>query len=104
MVKKYSKEETKRLVEMYQQNPTRETVEVLADEYGKTPRSIIAKLSKEGVYVKPEPPRTKQLTKQELLDDLADLLHTDNEFLSGLEKAPRRVLVLIRKALRHSQE
>ena len=32
-------------------NPTRETVDILAKQFGKTVRSIIAKLSREGVYI-----------------------------------------------------
>jgi len=35
----------------YVANPTRDTVESLAKEFGKSVRSIIAKLSREGVYV-----------------------------------------------------
>ena len=39
------------MTEQYTANPTRETVDALADELGKTTRSIIAKLSREGVYI-----------------------------------------------------
>jgi len=38
----------------YTANPTRATVDALADEFDKTPRSIIAKLSALGLYVKAE--------------------------------------------------
>jgi hypothetical protein len=40
-----------KMTEAYVANPSRETVEALASEMGKTVRSIIAKLSREGVYV-----------------------------------------------------
>jgi hypothetical protein len=35
----------------YQANPNRDTVDSLARQFGKTTRSVIAKLSREGVYV-----------------------------------------------------
>jgi hypothetical protein len=40
--------------EEYTLEPTRDTVESLAIEFGKTPRSIIAKLSAMGIYQKQE--------------------------------------------------
>ena len=39
------------MVEVYTLNPVRETVDSLAVEFEKTPRSVIAKLSALGVYV-----------------------------------------------------
>lgn len=42
------------MVRAYEQEPTRETIESLAAQHGKTVRSVIAKLSAEGVYVKAE--------------------------------------------------
>jgi len=41
-----------RLMTEYTANPTRATVDALAADFGKTPRSIIAKLSALGIYVK----------------------------------------------------
>jgi hypothetical protein len=49
--KNYTDEMVAQMTEAYVANPTRETVEALAAEMGKTVRSIIAKLSREGVYV-----------------------------------------------------
>jgi len=40
-----------RMREVYTDNPTRESVEFLATEFGKSTRSVIAKLSREGIYV-----------------------------------------------------
>lgn len=40
-----------RMHEVYEANPTRESVDMLATELGKSTRSIIAKLSREGIYV-----------------------------------------------------
>ena len=49
--KNYTDEMVAQMTEAYVANPSRETVEALAAEMGKTVRSIIAKLSREGVYV-----------------------------------------------------
>jgi hypothetical protein len=49
--KNYTDEMVVKMTEAYVANPSRETVEVLANEFGKSVRSIIAKLSREGVYV-----------------------------------------------------
>ena len=42
------------MADEYEANPTRGTVDSLAEEFGKTPRSIIAKLSAMGIYQKAE--------------------------------------------------
>ena len=49
--KNYTDEMVAQMTEAYVANPSRETVEALATEMGKTVRSVIAKLSREGVYV-----------------------------------------------------
>ena len=49
--KNYTDEMVSEMTTQYTANPTRETVDALADQCGKTTRSIIAKLSREGVYV-----------------------------------------------------
>jgi|TARA_B110000444_G_scaffold110171_1_gene104071 hypothetical protein len=49
--KNYTDEMVAQMTEAYVANPSRETVEALASEMGKTVRSVIAKLSREGVYV-----------------------------------------------------
>jgi len=49
--KNYTEEMVADMTEQYQANPTRDTVDSLAKQFGKTTRSIIAKLSREGVYV-----------------------------------------------------
>ena len=49
--KNYTDEMVASMTEQYVANPTRDTVESLAKEFGKSVRSIIAKLSREGVYV-----------------------------------------------------
>ena len=49
--KNYTDEMVAQMTKDYTANPTRETVDTLAKTFGKTTRSIIAKLSREGVYV-----------------------------------------------------
>lgn len=49
----YTEENTKIIIDEYVSDPCRETVDRLAEEFGKTPRSIIAKLSSAGVYKAP---------------------------------------------------
>ena len=49
--KNYTDEMVASMTEQYVANPTRDTVDALAQEFGKSVRSIIAKLSREGVYV-----------------------------------------------------
>lgn len=52
-VPNYTEETVAAIVAKYEADPSRETVEALAAEFNKTTRSIIAKLSTLGVYVKP---------------------------------------------------
>ena len=46
----YTEAQTEKMVAKYNANPNRETVEALAKELGKNTRSVIAKLSREGVF------------------------------------------------------
>ena len=50
MAKNYTDDQTKHMIQVYQANPTRETVDKLALEMGKTVKSVIGKLSREKVY------------------------------------------------------
>lgn len=79
-VKNYTDEMVASMVEAYTAEPTRETVDSLAQELGKTTRSIIAKLSREGVY-QAQPRTTKSgepvVSKAELVSAIAS--HFDIE-------------------------
>ena len=85
--KNYTEEMVSEMTTAYTENPTRETVDALAEQFGKTTRSIIAKLSREGVYVA-QPRTTKSgepvVSKSELVDTIA--AHFDIE-LPTLVKA-----------------
>ena len=49
--KNYTDEMVETMHELYTAEPTRETVEQIAEQFGKSVRSVIAKLSREGIYV-----------------------------------------------------
>ena len=49
--KNYTDEMVAEMHELYTANPTRETVDMIAENLGKSVRSVIAKLSREGIYV-----------------------------------------------------
>ena len=71
--KNYTDEMVAQMTAAYTENPTRETVDELAETFGKTTRSIIAKLSREGVY-KAQPRTTKTgepvIAKAELVSQI----------------------------------
>ena len=52
--KNYTDEMVAEMHELYTANPTRETVDMIAENFGKSVRSVIAKLSREGIYVTQE--------------------------------------------------
>ncbi len=55
----YTAEIIETMVAQYEENPTRETVDRLAEEFGKPVRSIISKLSALGIYQKATPATKK---------------------------------------------
>ena len=102
MAVNYSDEQVKHMVEQYSTKPTRETVENLAEELGKSVKSVIGKLSREGVYKKTEyttKTGEKPITKLELVQDLETLLELENNALAGLEKAPKTVLKILKDSI-----
>ena len=99
----YTEDQTKHIIEAYQRNPNRDTVEMLADELQKSVKSIIGKLSREGVYRR-EIYKTKSgelpVTKVEIVSNIADSLGIEVESLAGLEKAPKATLKKLEEALK----
>jgi len=73
--KNYTDEQVNMMTEAYTANPSRETVDSLAETLGKTTRSIIAKLSREGVYIA-QPRTTKSgepvVAKAELVAQISE--------------------------------
>tara|TARA_R100001440_G_C2479164_1_gene113065 strand:+ start:45 stop:455 length:411 start_codon:yes stop_codon:yes gene_type:complete len=79
----YTEQQTKEMVAQYEAAPTKDTVVAIAEKLGKNTRSVIAKLSREGVY-KAQPRTTKAgepvVLKQELVNVIQE--HFGDEFPS----------------------
>ena len=91
-----------RLVGEYTSTPTRATVDALANEMGKNPRSIIAKLVREGVYQAQE--RTTKsgapiVRKAELVSEISSLTGTSVDSLVKASKADLERLVAALNAI-----
>jgi len=102
MAVNYTQEQVNYIVREYLEEPTRETVEELAEELNKSVKSIIGKLSREGVYKKTEyttKTGEKPVTKLELVQELAEKLELEDWQLAGLEKAPKVALKNILKGI-----
>lgn len=91
----YTKEEVEKLVRVYEENPSRETVEALSKELNKSLKSVIGKLSREGVYQKityVSKTGERPITKEKLVRTVEIQLSVPENSLSGLEKSPKGVL------------
>ncbi len=88
----YTEEQVDAMVADYTANPTKSTVESLANELNKSTRSIVAKLVREGVYVA-QPRTTKTGAPIIRKSDLVQLLEVEVGALTGglptLEKASK---------------
>ena len=95
MATNYTEEQVVHMIEAYQAKPDRITVDMLAKDLDKSVKSIIGKLSREGIYRKAVyKTKTGELpvTKAEIIVELAGVLETDSTKLIGLEKAPKQDL------------
>jgi len=81
----------------------KEQVSALAEEFGKNPASIRAKLVREGLYVKNEykaKTGAKVATKETIVSNIAKTLGVDADSqLSGLEKATKNCLLFLERTL-----
>ncbi|MDA8928930.1 hypothetical protein N9I79_02055 [Gammaproteobacteria bacterium] len=88
----YTEDQVKHMVKAYTARPERATVEMLAEDLNKSIKSIIGKLSREGVYEKTVY-KTKTgedpVTKKELVEELSELVGIEYIMISGLEKSPK---------------
>lgn len=102
----YTAEQTAKMVADYVAAPTAETVAEIAKEFGKTVRSVIAKLSREKVYVakvyKTKTGETVQ-KKDETADAIGAVLKLTEPEIESLTKANKTALVKIFKALAMSK-
>ena len=93
----YTDEQTVELVNAYQAG---ETTEALAERFQKSVRSIVAKLSREGVYqAKAKAKGTGRVTKAALIQYLEEMLQLDPQSLQSLEKAQTGSLQALATAL-----
>lgn len=89
----YTDTQTAELVQQYQNGVA---VEQLAEQLGKTVRSIVAKLSREGVYRAKSKTSAARVTKAELVLGLASLLAIeDPSVLESLEKCSHEALSIL---------
>lgn len=91
----YTPEETLFMVEAYTAEPSRETVEKLAEKLEKSIKSIIGKLSREGVYQRAaykSKSGDDPVTKMELVNNVAENLGIEIDDLFGLDKSPKAAL------------
>ena len=101
-VKNYTDEMVATMVDQYSASPTKATVEALAETFGKSTRSIIAKLSREGVYVA-QPKTTKSgapvVRKGEIVAEITQLLGVHESDTMTLVKASKADLLTLKEAL-----
>ena len=98
----YTPEVTQVIVDSYETDPSMDTVRKLAEIHGKTTKSIIGKLSREGVYQKASyvtKTGAKPITKAEIVAQITDQLNLDETAVAGLEKAPKAALVAVLEAV-----
>jgi hypothetical protein len=106
-VSNYTEEQTNMLVGAYLDKPTPETVEELAEHMGRSKKSIIGKLSREGVYrreVYVSKTGESPITKVEIVSNIAESLGLETATLSGLEKSPKTALRSLEKAVAGSEQ
>ena len=102
MALNYTQDQVEYITNQYRLKPDRDTVEKLSKELNKSIKSIIGKLSREGVYKKTEyttKTGEKPVTKLEIVQELAERLELEIWQLAGLEKAPKAALKALREAI-----
>jgi hypothetical protein len=104
----YSAEVTEKLLAAWEiSGKGKADVESLAVTFGKTARSIVAKLSREKVYVKASyvtKAGEKPVSKDAHVANIALMLGIDPSKLESLEKANKAVLTILEDALNGSAE
>jgi len=85
----YTPEQTTEMVAAYKAGTA---VETIAEAMGKTTRSVVAKLSREGVYQAKTRVTVARVRKADLVDQLAAACGVAPEIFESLEKANHDVL------------
>ena len=98
----YTEQETHMMVNEYLDNPCPATVEELVERLGRSKKSIIGKLSREGVYrreVYVSKTGESPITKVEIVSNICEDLGIEIASLAGLEKSPKTALRNLEKAV-----
>jgi hypothetical protein len=102
VAKNYTEDQVTYMVTEYENNPSRITVDKLAKEMGKSTRSIIAKLSREGVYIA-QKPTTKSgapvRRKSDIVSDIIVALGDEGLEMPSLVKASKLDLLILLEAV-----
>lgn len=102
----YTDSQTSELVSAYSANPSRDLVEQFAEKFNKSVRSIVAKLSREGVYEKKEyisKTGEKPVAKDAFADSIGAILSLTESDITSLAKANKKALQAIFNALANSK-
>ena len=102
----YTPEQTAKIVQAYVAQPTQETVQALAGEFAKSVRSIVAKLSREGVYQKKVyTTKTGEAVqkKDQTAEAIGAILGLSEADVDSLTKANKSALKAIFAALANSK-
>ena len=97
----YTAEQTSELVSAYSANPSAEVVATFAEKFGKTVKSVVAKLSREGVYKKKEyisKTGEKPVKKDALANEFQDVFKLTEAEADSLTKANKTALAKILNA------
>lgn len=92
----YTADQTAQAVEAYAAG---QTVEAIAIQLGKSVRSVVAKLSREKVYVAKTKVAAARVTKAVLISMIAAKYNIDTAVLSTLEKANHEALEALASAV-----
>lgn len=92
----YTAEQSQEIINRYLNN---ESVESIAEIIGRSPRSIIAKLVREGTYISRTKSNIARPTKAALVENIAKILDLDITTIETLEKATHEALYAVNEAL-----
>lgn len=95
----YTVEMVAEMVKAYENMPTIETVRELAERFGKSEKSVIAKLAREGIYrkqVRLNKAGELAVRKETLVAKISELV---GENVESLEKASKQDLIAVLNAL-----
>ena len=106
-VKVYTNEVIIDITAKYTAAPTAETVAILAKELEVSDRSVIAKLSSLGIYVKKQYVNKRgdlPVSKEVYIARIAELLDIDICMMESLEKTTKQLLILMESRIKELSE